>query len=206
MHCRVRIASGRRVLNMARAIARRARVRSSSEAGFTLPELLIGLMIGLIVLGGAVMVFTAGIHTQSSLGSRAAQIQQARTTADQVVRELRQGGKVTTAGTSLLTFVTYVHATACDGSSSASAAAIPCQVTYSCSSATCTRTVRSTNGTGSSAARTVVTGLSTSTVFSYSPSAAAPRYVGVRFTFAPQSGQSGVTVDDGAALNNLPVQ
>jgi hypothetical protein len=121
------------------------------------------------------------------------------------VRELHQGSKVTVANPSLLTFVTYVHATACDGTSSSTAAAIPCQITYSCAASACTRTVRSTSGSGSAAATTVVSGLSSSSVFTYTPSSAAPTYVGVSFTFSPKSGQNGVTVDDGTALGNLPI-
>jgi len=187
------------------AIVGRLRSRGASEEGFTLPELLIGLVIGLTVLGAAAFVFAAGIHTQSTIDTRSFQIQQARNTADQVVRELHQGSNVTVANPSTLTFVTYVHAAACDGTGSSTAAAIPCQITYSCASGTCTRTVRTTTGAGSAAATTMVAGLASSSVFTYTPSSVAPTYVGVTFTFTPKSGQSGVTVDDGAALGNLPV-
>jgi prepilin-type N-terminal cleavage/methylation domain-containing protein len=176
--------------------------RKRYEEGFTLPELLIGMTIGLVVLGGAATVFSAAIHSQSSIDTRSLQIQQARTTADQIVRELHQGATVSTASASSLTFVTYVHSATCGGA--AASTAIACRVSYSCASGACTRTVRNTNGTGSAPAVTTVTGLASSSVFSYSPTSTSPRYVGVAFTFAPKSGQNGVTVNDGAALGNVP--
>jgi prepilin-type N-terminal cleavage/methylation domain-containing protein len=64
--------------------------------GFTLPELLIATVLSLVVIGGAVQAFTASMSDQPRLQSQAAGIQQARTTMEQITRELRQGSTVPT--------------------------------------------------------------------------------------------------------------
>ena len=71
-----------------RSIARDAR-------GFTLPELLVATVLSLVVIGGAVMAFTSSMNDQPKLSSQAAGIQQARTTMEQITRELRQGSSLT---------------------------------------------------------------------------------------------------------------
>jgi len=65
--------------------------RLSSERGFTLVEMLIATTLGLLVIGAAVTVFTAGIRSQPTIDQRAAQIDQARSMSDRITRELRQG-------------------------------------------------------------------------------------------------------------------
>jgi type II secretory pathway pseudopilin PulG len=173
----------------------------TQEGGFTLVELLVAMTLGIVVLGAAVMLFTNSITGQPALQARDFQIQQARTAMDRMVREIHQGSTVSTATASQLTVITYVDSTCSGGASST---AVSCQVTYSCSGSVCTRTLRNPDGTGSAAAVQVVSGLSSPNVFTYSPSSTAPTYVGVTLSFSPQKGQSAVTLDDGAALENLP--
>ena len=173
------------------------------ERGFTLIELTVATVIALSLLGVAVSLFTSGVGAQSKLTSRALQIEQARTTADRITRELRQGSSVSTASPSQLTMLTYVHSATCGGAPSSTA--IACQVTYSCSGGTCTRTERNPNGTGGGTAVAVVSGLSSSNVFTYSPDSTSATYVGVTLTLAPQPGHNAVTLDDGTALANFVV-
>jgi len=172
------------------------------QTGFTLVELLVAMTTAMVVLGGAVMLFTGSLQGQSSLQARAFGVEQARTAMDQIVRELHQGSTVITATASQLTLITYVHKASCGGASSSTA--ISCRVTYTCASGSCTRTERNPDGTGSGGAVQAVSGLASSNVFSYSPSATAPTYVGVTLPLAPQPGQNAVTLDDGAALGNIP--
>jgi len=173
------------------------------EGGFTLVELLVAMTIGLVVLGAAVAVFTAGLRSQERVTSQSSAIQTARTTMERIVRELRQGQGIvpgTTPTASQLSLVTYVPGT-CAGVGGG--AARLCSVTYACSSGTCTRRVAQPDGSSPGAAVQVVTGLSTANVFSYSPSATAPSYVGVSLALPTAAGDNGITLSDGAALRNL---
>jgi prepilin-type N-terminal cleavage/methylation domain-containing protein len=179
---------------------RRVGRRLAGDDGFTLPELLVATTIGLMVMGAGVMMFTAAIGSQPKQSARLAKVQQARTTSESIVRELRQGLGTPTATGSQLSILTYVRKAAC-GSASAGAA-IPCRVTYTCTAGTCTRVEAQPNGTAPGSATTVVSGLSNGTVFTYSPSAAAPRWVGITLQFPTEGGEDAITVEDGAALRN----
>jgi prepilin-type N-terminal cleavage/methylation domain-containing protein len=168
--------------------------------GFTLPELLIGLTIGLLVVGTGVMMFTTALRSQPRASDRLAKIRDARATSERIVRELREGWDVTTATSAQLSLLTYVHSASCGGAPSGST--IPCRVTYTCSSGSCLRTEAQPNGSSPGPNRTVVSGLSSSAIFSYSPSAAAPTWVGITLSFPADGGDDAVTVEDGAALRN----
>jgi prepilin-type N-terminal cleavage/methylation domain-containing protein len=173
------------------------------EDGFTLVELLVAIAIGLIVLGAAVMVFTAGVRSQLRTDSQSAAVQQARTTMERLVRELRQGSGLvpgTTPTSAQLSFITYVHST-CSGAASSTASL--CSVTYACSGGTCTRRVGKADGTAPGPAVKVVTGLSSGNVFTYAPSAAAPTYVTATLRLPTLGGGNAITLSDGAAFRNV---
>jgi Tfp pilus assembly protein PilW len=172
------------------------------EAAFTLPELAVAMMIGIVVLGGAVLVFRGSLQGQTALLQRSFNVEQGRATIDRMVRELHQGSTVTTASPNQLTFITYVHGATCGGA--ASATAIQCQVSYTCTAGSCTRIVRNPDGSGGGTAVQVASGLASSNIFSYSPSPSTPTYVAVTLSFTAQAGQNAVTLDDGAALGNVP--
>lgn len=186
----------------------RRRPEASGEAGFTLVELLVATAAALALMGTLVMVMTSLIRAQPEAEERAGQIQDARVVLERMVRELRQGIPVTGAAASQtqLTIDTYTRA-GC-GSAPATASAVLCRVTYTCSGpvgeAACTRTA----GNGSPA--TVLTDLRTAAVFSYgattSPgcdlsSAAAPSFVCMTLAYPSENGES-VTVEDSAYLRN----
>ncbi len=179
----------------------RARTTSTDDRGFTLPELLVATVLGLLVIGAAVTAFTGAIQSQPRVNSQAAAIQRARTTMERITRELRQGSSVPSASASQLSIITYVHSATCGGA--ASNASISCRVSYSCSGGTCTRTEAKPDGTSPGPAVQVVTGLSTSNVFSYTPpSSNAPAYVGVTLALPAQGGTDAITLSDGSALRN----
>jgi prepilin-type N-terminal cleavage/methylation domain-containing protein len=172
------------------------------ERGFTLIELLIATSLGLVVIGGALTMFVGAIHSQPRDTSKIAAMQQARTTVDRITRELRQGLEVVpsapTPSASQLAIVTYIKQATCGGA--AASTSIPCRVTYTCSGTTCTRVVAQPNGSAPGPSVTVASGLSSTNVFSYSPSAADPGYVGVSFALTG-SGQP-FTLADGVTLRN----
>jgi len=180
------------------AARRGASALRREERGLTLVELLIATTLGLVVIGAALTMFVSAIHSQPRDTSKVAAIQQARTTADQITRELRQGWETPTASPSQLAIVTYVKAATCGGA--AASTAIPCRVTYTCSGTTCTRVVAQPNGSAPGPAVRVASGLSGTNVFSYLPSAADPSYVGVSLSVSG-SGQP-FTLADGVTLRN----
>src|SRR3954447_2252194 len=110
---------------------RRTRDVARDDRGFTLPELLMAMLLSLVVIGGAVSAFTSSMHDQPRLQSQAAGIQQARTTMEQITRELRQGSTVPSATSSQLSIVTYVNSATCGGTHASTS--IQCRVTYACS-------------------------------------------------------------------------
>jgi type II secretory pathway pseudopilin PulG len=183
----------------------------SREEGFTLVELLIGTVLGLVVLSAAVTVFTASIGTQPRIDQRAAQIDQARSMSDRVTQELRQGSNASSANPSQLMVLTYVPRTTCGGSTVGPQ--IRCRVFYSCTTAgstsSCTRTecppALLTPGTGCGPPTTVLTGLTTDQVFTFSPQTPGQAYVGIRLAFPAENGDDAITIQDGVALRNPPL-
>jgi prepilin-type N-terminal cleavage/methylation domain-containing protein len=176
------------------------RRRLRSESGFTLPELLIALMIGLLIAAGAATMLMVAVKAQPRTSERAAQIQQGRVMLENLTRELRQGETVSNASPSGLQILTYVHTSGC-GSGTPGGDARMCLVTYACSDDSCVRTERDPGGGGSAPARTVVTGIADPAVFSYE-GGSDTTYVGVRLVFPQADGEEAVTLSDGAALRN----
>lgn len=174
--------------------------RAGGQEGFTLPELLMATVLGLLVVGVAATVFSAAVRSQPGLTKRGDAISQARFTMERLTRELRQGASVYTATPTQLSFLTYVDSDPCAGAHSSTANA--CRVTYTCTTTACTRVEAKPDGTSPGGAVTVVSGLSSGNVFSYSPSTTAPMYIGATFTFPGQNGDDAITVSDGAALRN----
>jgi prepilin-type N-terminal cleavage/methylation domain-containing protein len=174
--------------------------RLARDDGFTLPELLIASVIGLVVIGAGVMMFTAAVQSQPKASARLAKVRTARTVSEQIVRELRQGSTAT-ATSSQLSILTYVHRSVCGGGAAGSAS-IQCQVTYTCTAGACSRIEAQPSGASPGAARQVVTGLSNSNVFSYTTSSGGLSWVGITMRFPGQAGDDAITIEDGAALRN----
>lgn len=189
----------------------RARRLGASEGGFTMAELLVATMLGLIVVGAGVAVFTSGIRNQPRIDQRAAQIQQARVMTDRVTRELRQGSNASSPGPSQLMILTYVPRIACG--SATVGPATRCRVFYNCatagSSSSCTRTECPPDmlapGSGCGATTTVASGLLSDQVFAFSPRTPGEAYVGVTLALPAANGNDAITIQDGVALRNPPL-
>jgi Tfp pilus assembly protein PilW len=175
--------------------------RVDDERGFMLVELMAASMMGVVVVGTAVALFTSGVRSQNGIAAHASGIQQSRAMVERMVREVRQGWSVSTATPSQLTMLTYVPSATCGGAHATTA--IACRVTYSCSGSVCMRTEANADGSGAGPAIRVASGLSSSSVFTYAPSASAPTYVGISLTLIPQYGHSAMQLDDGAALGRI---
>ena len=190
---------------------RRLRTRRKSlggQAGFTLVETLTAMLVGVMVVGSAVMVFSTVGRTQPGQTKRGAAIQQSRNTMERLTREIRQGSTVYSSSATQLSLLTYVHHTSCGNI--ASGAAIQCRVTYTCASGTCTRVEAPPPGTAGATGSpvTVATGLSASDIFRYGSSCSAtstagqPGYICVTLTYPAGNGDDALTLQDGAAPIN----
>src|SRR5262245_23243555 len=108
---------------------RRLKKRIAAEDGFTLAELLVATVTGLIVVGAAASLFTAAIRSEPAARERTAAIQEARTMSEALTRELRQGSNAAAPTPGQLSILTFVPHAACG--SPTTGAPTRCKVFYS---------------------------------------------------------------------------
>lgn len=177
-----------------------ARLRLLEERGFTLAELLVAISMLIAVLAAAVPVLVSSVNNEPRLRERAGKIQQARTLMEALGRDLRSGYVVDSSTASTLAFRSYLHQTACNAGPSPTATAILCRVSYSCASGACTRQVANPDGSSPGALRTLVSGLSTSSIFTYTGTPTS--FVQVSIVFPAKGGDDAITLTDGFGLRN----
>jgi prepilin-type N-terminal cleavage/methylation domain-containing protein len=178
-----------------------AETSRSREAGFTLPELLVGMTIMLIVLVGGFTLLQIVTRSEPAVRTANASIQDAQIVAERIARELRMTYQVNSATANTVSVNTYLQqASTCAGA--AGSTPRECRVVYSCSGTTCTRTVSELNGSGAQTA-TIVTGLASTNVFTYSPSAGAAKIINLTLSLQGENSDDAVTVSDGVALRNV---
>jgi Tfp pilus assembly protein PilW len=188
------------------------------EAGMTMMEVLIAMAMSLVVVGGATAMLISAVRAQPQQSKQAENITTARWQLDRITRELRDGVSVTSghAKTNEVSFLARVRHTSCGGGvpTSSSATSIVCQVTYTCTTTSCTR-VEAKEGTFTGTPTTIVTGIDSSSVFCFVPStetdptkcgpaqsATTPTYVGVTIHVPNPVGSGALTVSDGASLRS----
>jgi prepilin-type N-terminal cleavage/methylation domain-containing protein len=190
----------RRGVLTVRSLALRARRRLAAEAGFTLTELLMASVIGLLVVGTGAMVFTAAVRSQPGQSARSEAIRDGRTMTERLVRELRQGEALDAStgdswGSQNLSFRTFVHNSAACVSTDPGRETALCRVTYTCTAGACTRAEADPQTGTPGTAVQVISGLASPAVFSYQtdPTAECP---------VPTPANEGVSISDAATLRN----
>lgn len=185
------------------------RHRLADQRGFTLTELLVASVIGLLVAAGGAIVLQVAVKAQPGATERAGQIQQGRALMETLSRELRQGQSITAATESGFEIRTFVNSATCGGAQAT--APILCSVTYSCAENACTRTEHDGSGVGSTTV--MATDLLDTSIFRYCqdasgttscdlPTAAAPTYIGIELAYPADDGGESITLADGASLRN----
>jgi type II secretory pathway pseudopilin PulG len=149
------------------------RTTDHHDAGYTLIELLIGITLMLLVLAAGFTLLQIVTRSEPAIRQANASIQDAQIAAERMTRELRQTFAVNSASTTSLSVDTYLQQSSSCAGTGGTETARQCRVVYTCGSTSCTRTVSEVNGTGAQTA-TVITGLTSADVFSYSPSATDP--------------------------------
>ena len=172
------------------------------EAGFTLVELLVAMTLMLLVLGAGFTLLQVVVRSEPEARTANASIQDAQIVTERMARELRMTYQVNSATANSLSVNTYLQqSSTCAGASGTQPR--QCRVVYTCTGSTCTRTVSEVNGGGAQTA-TIVTDLSTTNVFTYSPSSTSPKSIGMTFSLSGANGDDAITVNDGVALRNVP--
>jgi prepilin-type N-terminal cleavage/methylation domain-containing protein len=183
---------------------RRKHARLRDEGGFTLVELMVAMTLGVVVMGGVIFLLIGAMRSQPRLEKQGTNIQTARFVLERLTRELRNGIVVDKATASSVSFQTYVRHATCgvETTAASSVAATKCEVTFSCSSTSCTRT-EAAPGVYTGTAVTIFSGLNnSSSVFAYKPSSTYPTYVEITLKIPDPSGSGALTVSDAASLRN----
>ena len=199
-----------------RRLVRQRMGSMGGEAGMTLIELLVAMIMGIIVVGGATAMLISAVRDQPKQQQQAENISTARYELERMTREIRNGVSLTTASTNNVSFVARVRRTSCGGAvSTSSTPAIQCQIVYSCTTSACTRVEREVGATTGGTPTTIVTGIDSPEVFCFVPSAntdptecgtaksgTTPTYIGVTLHVPNPSGSGSLTVSDGASLRS----
>jgi prepilin-type N-terminal cleavage/methylation domain-containing protein len=185
--------------------------RTSSEKGFTLVELLVGMAMALIITAAAVAMFTSILGRQKASTQAADVIGTARNAAEKLVSDIREGEKATIPNTHELKLVTPCSVITAGATGE-------CEIKYRCARETGLTTFACTRKLGGET-KTVMNGLSSNKVFCVYPTSqvgkecgaqgtVAPRYVGFNLEFPNHEKAAGISsttvLEDGAALHNSP--
>jgi prepilin-type N-terminal cleavage/methylation domain-containing protein len=178
-------------------------VAGRGEEGFTLIELLVASAMGVVLLGAIGSMVISAMRSQPAVSKRSQNISTARWVLERMTREIRNGVKVDNATASSVSFQTYVRHTTCGSTTplASTSLSIKCEVTYTCTTTKCSR-IEAALGVYTGTETTIFSGINSSNVFSYSPSAATATYVGITLRMPNPSGPSALTVSDGASLRN----
>jgi type II secretory pathway pseudopilin PulG len=177
------------------------------EEGFTLIEMLVAMTMGVVVMGGVLILLIGAMRTQPRLEHQGTNIQTARWVLERMTREIRDGIVVDKETASSVSFQTYVRHTTCGGTTTLASTATPirCEVTYTCSGASCTR-LEAGPGIYAGTATRIFSGLSNpGSVFTWSP-AKSPTYIGVTLEIHDSEGSGGLKASDGASLRNATLR
>lgn len=184
----------------------RARVsRMRAEEGFTLVELLVASAMSVVVMGAVVSLVISAVRDQPKISKQAQNITTARWVLERMTREIRGGIAIDPAHVQAdtVSFEAYVRRTTCGGSAmpSSNAPSIKCQITYTCSTTSCSR-IESNPGIFTGTPREIFSGIDSNQVFTYAPSETDPTYVKVTLRLPNPSGTGALTVSSGASLRN----
>jgi Tfp pilus assembly protein PilW len=182
------------------------RVRATSrEDGFTLVELLVASMLGVVVMGAIASLVISAVRGQPRITKQAQNISIARQALDRMTREIRAGEAVDPdhAKANLVSFKGFVRHPSCGASTvlASGSPAIKCQITYSCTTTSCSR-VEANVGVFTGTSRTLISGLGSDQVFTYAPAASSAKYIKVTLKIPNPTGQGALTVSAGASLRN----
>jgi type II secretory pathway pseudopilin PulG len=178
--------------------------RLSGEGGFTLVELMVSSLMGVVVMGAVASLMIGTVRQQPKISKESQNISSARWMLERLTHELRNGIAVKEGTASKISFEGYVRHSACGGSTvlGPSSPAIKCRITYECTTTTCSRKETSP-ATTTGLARPIFSGLTSSQIFTYVPSVANATYVKATLTLTdPTDAGSPLVISSGTSLRN----
>jgi len=183
------------------------RMRHADEAGFTLVELLVGTAMGVVLMGAVVSLVIGAVKYQPRITKKAENVTTARWVLDRMTRELRNGERIEPSSTSSsISFISYERRSPCGSGTALTAgqASVPCKITYSCTTTSCSRTEAPPTGSGAGTTQLLFTGINSNQVFTYPPTEKPTEatYVKVTFRVPDPKGSGSLTISDGASLRN----
>jgi type II secretory pathway pseudopilin PulG len=182
-----------------------ARLRQESgEGGFTLVELMVASLMGVVVMGAVASLMISAVREQPKISKESQNISSARWMLERLTHELRNGIAVKEGTASKISFEGYVRHSACGGSTvlGASSPAIKCRITYECTTTACSRKETSP-ATTTGLAKPIFSGLTSNQIFTYVPSAANATYVKATLTLPdPTDAGSPLVISSGTSLRN----
>jgi len=185
---------------------RKMRGGGVDESGFTLVELLVGSAMGVVLMGAIASLVIGAVKFQPQISKKAENVTSARWVLERMTRELRSGEKIEASSTSSqIVFTSYERDSPCGSGTmlKAEQASVPCKITYSCTTTSCSRTEAPPSGSGGTT-QLLFKGINSSQVFGYSPGGnpAEATYVKVTFRVPDPKGSGSLTLSDGASLRN----
>ena len=179
--------------------------RSKGEEGFTLVELLVSSVMGVVVMGAVASLVISAVREQPKISKEVQNVSSARWMLERLTHELRNGKEVKEGTASKISFVGYVRRTACGGSTAlaASSPSIECRITYECSTTACTRKETAPGVSTGGVAKQIFSGLASNQIFTYVPSVANATYVKATLRLPdPTNAASPLVISSGASLRN----
>lgn len=181
-----------------------ASLRATGQSGLTLIELLVAATLSVVIVGATTSMLISAVRSQPKISKRAQNVSKARYVQERLTREIRNGVVVEEFAEdgSSVSFEASVRHTVCGAGveEDPGERAIRCQITYSCSGSSCTRTESDPEVEGGGTTTTIVTGLASEQVFSRELSEGETTYIGVTLKIPDPEGPGELTVSDGATL------
>jgi type II secretory pathway pseudopilin PulG len=183
------------------------RSRCSSEGGFTLIELLVAAGMGVVLMGAVVSLVIGAVKYQPQISEKAENVTTARWVLERMTREMRSGERIESGSSSQLVFIAYERHSPCGSSTMLTAGqpAVPCKITYSCTTTSCSRTEAAPGSpVGSGTTQQLFSGINSNQVFSFPQGVKTTEatYVKVTFRVPDPQGKGSLTISDGASLRN----
>jgi len=163
--------------------------------------------MGAVVMAAVASLVISAVREQPKISKQAQNITTARWVLERMTREIRGGIAVTNNPSyvkpNVVSFETYVRRTSCGSSNQPASTAAPiiCQVTYTCTTTSCSR-IEASPGTFTGTARPIFSGINSSQVFSYFPNETKPTYIKITLRMPNPRGTGALTVSNGASLRN----
>jgi prepilin-type N-terminal cleavage/methylation domain-containing protein len=172
----------------------------ADESGFSLPELLVTIILGVIVFGIPGALWLTDRNTQTNIQSRATATQDAETMLERMTREMRQATSATVLNSQVIDLVVPIVPVPAAGNTLQ-------RVRYDCSqNQSCTRDTGTVGGGLTGSPKTVMTNITNTDIFSATTTPSGTvNYIGIKLDkkLVVHGSTTSVELTDGVSLRNV---